>query len=98
MAKSCLTLCDPLDCSPQAPLSMGFSRQEYWSGLPCTPPGYPNDPGIKPKSPSAPTLQADSLPTEPAGKPNFEYKATLIQNNFISRSHLNYIVKDPLLK
>ena len=31
-SKLCLTLCDPMDCSPQAPLSMGFSRQEYWSG------------------------------------------------------------------
>ena len=35
----CLTLCDPMDCTPQAPLSMGFSRQEYWSGLPFPPPG-----------------------------------------------------------
>ena len=33
-AQSCLTLCDPVDCIPQASLSMGFSRQEYWSGLP----------------------------------------------------------------
>ena len=37
--KSCLFLCDPMDCSPQATLSMGFPRQEYWSGLPCPPPG-----------------------------------------------------------
>ena len=36
---SCVRLCDPMDCSPQAPLSMEFSRQEYWSGLPCPPPG-----------------------------------------------------------
>ena len=35
----------------QAPLSMGFSRQEYCSGLPCTPPGHPPNPGIKPRSP-----------------------------------------------
>ena len=42
----------------QAPLSMGFSRQEYWSGLPCPPPGDLPDPGIKPGSPA---LQADSL-------------------------------------
>ena len=41
--QSCPTLCDPMDCSHQAPLSMGFSRQEYWSGLPCpTPGGLPN--------------------------------------------------------
>ena len=46
----CQTLCDPVDCSPQAPLSMGFSRQKYWSGLPCPPPGDLPDPGIEPMS------------------------------------------------
>ena len=50
----------------QAPLSMGFSRQEYWSGLLFPSPGDLPDPGIEPRSP---TLQADSLPTEPQGKP-----------------------------
>ena len=45
----------------QAPLSMGFSRQDYWSGLPCPPPGDPPDPGIKPASPAAPALQVYSL-------------------------------------
>ena len=50
----------------QAPLSMGFSRQEYWSGLPFPSPGDFPDPGIKPRSPA---LQADSLPSEPPGKP-----------------------------
>ena len=49
----------------QAPLSWGFSRQEYWSGLPCPPPGNLPNPGIKSRSP---TLQADSLPAEPSGK------------------------------
>ena len=44
----------------------GFSRQEYWSGLPCTPPEDLPKPGIQPRSP---TLQADSLPSEPPGKP-----------------------------
>ena len=43
----------------QAPLSMGFSRQEYWSGLPCPPQGDLSEPGIEPVSPA---LQADSLP------------------------------------
>ena len=47
-----------MDYSPQAPLSMGFSRQEYWSGLPCPPPGDLPDPGIEPRSLA---LQADSL-------------------------------------
>ena len=44
----------------------GFSRQEYWSGLPCPPPGDLPNPGIEPRSL---TLQADSLPSEPLGKP-----------------------------
>ena len=48
--QSCLTLCDPMDYSLQAPLSMGFSRQEYWSGLPCPSPGDLSDPGIEPTS------------------------------------------------
>ena len=52
----CLTLCDPMDCSYQAPLSMGFSRQEYWSGLPCPPPGQIPDPWIKPTFLMSPTL------------------------------------------
>ena len=50
----------------QAPLSMGFTRQEYWNGLPISSLGDLPDPGIKP---SFPALQADSLPPEPAGKP-----------------------------
>ena len=49
----------------QAPLSMGFSRQEYWSGLPCLPPGDLPNPGIETVSPAAPVLQADSLPGKP---------------------------------
>ena len=46
----------------QAPLSTGFSRQKYWSGVECTPPGDLHKPGIKPTSPVSPALQADSLP------------------------------------
>ena len=51
----------PQTIALQAPLSMGFSRQGYWSGLPFPSPGDLHDPGIKPRSPA---LQADSLPTE----------------------------------
>ena len=59
-------LCDPIDyIARQAPLSMEFSRQEYWSGLPFPSPGDLPDTGIEPRSP---TLQADSLSIEPAGK------------------------------
>ena len=52
----------------QAPLFMGFPRQEYWSGLPFPPPGVLPDPGIKPTFPMSP-IQVDSLSTEPSGKP-----------------------------
>ena len=48
----------------QAPLSMRFSRQEHWSGLPFPSPGDVPDPGIEPRYPA---LQADSLPSEPPG-------------------------------
>ena len=53
----------------QAPLSMGFSRQEYWSGLPFPPPADLPDPGIKPASPVSPALPMGSLLSEPSGKP-----------------------------
>ena len=62
--QSCPTLCGPMDCTCQAPPSMGFSRQDYWSGLPFPSPGDLPNPGIKPGSPA---LQADSLPSEPQG-------------------------------
>ena len=61
----CLTLCDLMDCPCQAPLSMGFSRQEYWSGLPFPFPGALPNPGIKP---GFPALQADASLSEPPGK------------------------------
>ena len=53
-------LVTPQTVAHQAPLSKGFSRQEYWSGLPCPPPGDRPDPEIKPAAPVAPALQADS--------------------------------------
>ena len=52
----------------QAPLSMGFSRQEYWSELVCPPPGDLPNPGIESESPVSLALQADILPTEPPVK------------------------------
>ena len=69
LAQSCPALCDPMDCRvplSMVPLSMGFSRQEYWSGLPFPSPGDLPDPGMEPGSPA---LQADSLPSELPGKP-----------------------------
>ena len=58
----------PWTVAHQALLSLGFSRQEYWSGFPFPSPGDLPDPGIEPGSPA---LQADSSPPEPPGKPNF---------------------------
>ena len=51
----------PWTVACQAALSMGFSRQEYWSGLPCPPPGDLPDPGMEPRSPASPALQVDLL-------------------------------------
>ena len=62
VAKSCPTFATPWTVACQAPLSMGFSRQECWSGLPFPSPGDLPDPGVEPRSPA---LTADSLPTEP---------------------------------
>ena len=59
----------PWTVAHQAPLSMGFSMKEYWTGLPCIPPGDLPNPGIEPTSPTPPALQADSLPAEPSRKP-----------------------------
>ena len=64
---SCVQLfVTPWTIACQAPLSMGFSRQEYWTGLPFPPPGDLPSPGIKP---GFPALLADFLPTELSGKP-----------------------------
>ena len=69
----------PQTIAHQAPLSVGFSRQEYWSGLPCPPLGDLPDPGIKPALLRSPALQAVSLPSELLpGKP--QSKCSTIQN------------------
>ena len=67
-----LLTCDQLFATPWivahwAPLSMGFSRQEFWSGFPFLPPGDLPNPGIKPSSPS---LAGRFFTTEPPGKPH----------------------------
>ena len=50
LLQSCPTLCNPMDCSPSGSSVHGILQQEYWSGLPCSPPGYLPDPGIEPAS------------------------------------------------
>ena len=76
-AQLCPILCDPMDCSCQVSLSMGFPRQECWRGLPFPSPGDLPDPGIEPEIPA---LQADPLPSEPAVKP---YKRTRKSSSLI---------------
>ena len=61
----------PCTVARQAPLTMEFLRQEYWSGLPFPTPGDLPDLGIKPACPVSPALQANSLPTEPSRKNYF---------------------------
>ena len=67
-------LCNPMDCrimeqkTHQASLSMGFSRQDYWNGLPFPSLGVSTNPRRKPGSPVSPALQADSLLSEPLEK------------------------------
>ena len=75
VAKLCPTLATPWTVACQATLSMGFSRQEYRSGLPFPSPGNLPDPGTEPKSPA---LQADSLLTELSG--NLPSKEKCIKN------------------
>ena len=65
VAQSCPTLCNPMDCSLPGSSVHGFSRQEYWSGLPFPSPGDLPDPRIEPRSPA---LQADALTSELPGK------------------------------
>ena len=66
LAQSVRLFATPWIVAYQAPPSIGFSRHEYWSGLPFPSPGDLPNPGIKPRSP---TLQADALTSEPPGKP-----------------------------
>ena len=79
----------PWTAAHQAPLSRGFSRQEYWSGLPYPSPGNLPDPGIKPESPA---LQVDSLPLAPPGKPSSQdilQRWSSHSDLFIELHHLN---------
>ena len=77
VAQSCPTFFDPMNCVACQALSMEFSRQEYWTGLPFPSLGDLPHPGMEPGSPE---LQADSLPSEPTGKPNVHTTLCKINN------------------
>ena len=70
VTQSCLTLCDPWTVACQAPLSVGFYWQEYWSGLPFPAPGDIPNPGIEPTSPA---LAGGFFTTETTGKPPYNH-------------------------
>ena len=80
----CLTLTTPWTIVCQFLLSMGFSRQEYWSCFPCPPPWDFPDPGIKPTSPKSPALQVDSLTSEPPGRGVHRKKHFISKTSFIN--------------
>ena len=84
MTKVSVRLCaTPRTAAYQAPLSKGFSRQDYWSGLPYPSPGYLPDPGIEPESVMSLALAADSLSLMRPGKPRCSKYSAL------SRSYRN---------
>ena len=72
------SLATPWTIACQSPLSMGFPRQEYWSGLPFPPPGDLPHPGIEPASLA---LAGRFFTTEPPGKPQYRHKLTLFQQS-----------------
>ena len=75
----------------QAPLSLGFSRQEYWSRLPFPPPGHLSHPGIEPKSPASANWQADSFLLEPLGKQRIGvYKKTASITPLLCAKHKHF--------
>ena len=78
----------PWTVACQAPLSMEFSRQEPWSGLPFPPPGDLLNPGIEPTSEFPAAFQEDTLPTEPPGKSLREDHYTLSQAFILGSSNL----------
>ena len=78
----------PRTAADQAPLSMQFSRQEYWSGLPFPPSGNLPDPGIETVSPTSLSLAGRFFTTEPSGKPKYLNTNTL---NEIIGYKLNYV-------
>ena len=74
VSKSCLTLCDPMDCNPPASSVHGISQAKYWSGLPFPSPGDLPDPAIKPTSPAS---AGGFFTTDPPGKATFISRESL---------------------
>ena len=96
IAKLCSTLATPWTVVRQISLSLGFSRQEYWSGLLFPSPRDLPGAGIEPASLVSPALAADSLPLEPSGKPMDMFHHTHLTDyvplaNVLSSSCLSWV-------
>ena len=83
----CPTDCDPMDCCSPGSVSMGFSRQEYWSGLACPPPGNFTTQGSNLHLLCLPYWLVGSLPLAPLGKPLFSMYSVLYIYIYIYISH-----------
>ena len=86
LLQSCLTLVTLWTVACQAPLSLGFSRQEYWSGLPCPPAGDLPDPGIKPASPMSPAVAGSFFTTSSTSRQR------LLSRSQGQRSGISFVV------
>ena len=89
VSQSCPTLYNRIDSSLPGSGSMGFSRQEYWSGLPFPSPRDLPNPGIEPRSPA---LQTDTLQSEPPGKPRFKGVTIKISTSFFFFPEMDKLV------
>ena len=87
VSQSCLTLCNPWTVAHPAPLSMGFSRQDYWSGLPCPSPGDLPDPGIEPQSLVSPALVGAFFTSLPLVSPGI---SLIHSNQFVKSSVISF--------
>ena len=90
--QSRLTLCDPTDCSPQAPLSMQFSRQVYWSGLQCPPPGDLSYPGIELASLMSPALAGRLFTTSATQTHTLLYMKQINNPLYSTGNYIQYLV------
>ena len=91
VTKLCLTLCDPVNCSPPGSSGMEFSRQEHWSGLPVPPPGDLPTPGIETASPVSPALAGGSFTTGPSEKPKCFLHPQKLNLNVIVHLNMAYM-------
>ena len=96
VTQSCPTLCNPMDVARQAPLTLGFPSQEYWSGLPLPSPGALPILGIKPMSFMSPALGGRFFTSALPGKPHYDFNLTALFHIKFSINFDNYNSKQLL--